>query len=68
MESRMEGDKIVVKFDMGEYDKDLLDFLSYYEILKKSKATQEDIDKLSEEVSRNWWEKNKHRFINEDNS
>ncbi len=68
MESRMEGDKIVVKFDMGEYDKDLLDFLSYYETLKKSKATQEDIDKLSEDIKSDWWNKNKHRFLNENNS
>ena len=68
MESRMEGDKIVVKFDMGEYDKDLLDFLSYYETLKKSRATQEDIDKLSEDIKNDWWNKNKHRFLNENNS
>ncbi len=40
----------------------MLDYLSYKQAIKGSKATQDDIDKLAKDVKKGWWEKNKHRF------
>jgi len=43
----------------------LLDFLKYQELTSTSHAKQSDIDALAKEVNKNWWEKNKQRFITE---
>ena len=43
----------------------LMDYLNYQELTSTSKAKQSDIDNLAKEVNRNWWDKNKHRFIKE---
>ena len=40
-----------------------MDYLNYLEITSKSKATQEDADKLADELNANWWAKNRNRFI-----
>lgn len=40
----------------------MLDYLSYKQALKNSKATQEEIDELARQVKKGWWEKNKQRF------
>lgn len=41
----------------------LIDYAKYLEATAKSKATQDDIDKLADEVNANWWENNRSRFI-----
>ncbi len=41
----------------------ILDYLKFREIASKSKATQEQIDKLSSESKSSWWNKNKSRFV-----
>lgn len=41
----------------------LIDFLTYREATAKSKAKQIDVDKLSDEVKKGWWDKNKSRFV-----
>jgi hypothetical protein len=68
MISEMKDNKIHVVFDIGEYDPEVIDFLTFLEITSKSKATDEDIEELSEEIKRNWWEENKKRFLDEDES
>jgi hypothetical protein len=45
------------------YLQEFLDYLTYKEIISKSEATQEDIDKLADEIKSFWWEENKQRFI-----
>jgi len=40
----------------------LVDYLSYKDVLSKSKAKQSDVDKLVE-VKKGWWKKNRNRFI-----
>ncbi|WP_373518477.1 hypothetical protein [Pricia sp.] len=37
----------------------LIDYLTYKEAMAKSIAKQSDVDKLSKEVKKGWWEKNK---------
>ena len=41
----------------------LVDFLSYKEATSKSKAKQSDVDKLSKQVKKDWWNKNRSRLI-----
>ncbi len=41
----------------------LIDYVKYLEATSKSKAKQEDVDKLADEVNASWWKKNRKRFI-----
>lgn len=41
----------------------LLDFLKFKEITSKSKASDDQIEEVSNESKREWWSKNKERFI-----
>ena len=41
----------------------IIDYLSYKEATSRSKASQSDVDKLSKEVKKGWWNKNKGKFI-----
>ena len=41
----------------------IMDYLDYLEMTSKSKATQDDADKLADELNENWWQKNRKRFI-----
>ncbi len=43
----------------------LLNYIEYIQLTKNSKATQEDVDKLSREVNISWWERNKNRILGE---
>lgn len=40
-----------------------LDFIRYKEIISKSKATQSDVDSLAKEINKDWWSKNKSKYI-----
>jgi hypothetical protein len=40
-----------------------LNYLRYKELVAKSQATPDDVDELSKEVNKSWWEKNKDRFL-----
>jgi len=42
----------------------LVNYLRYQELTLNSEAQQSDIDVLAKEVNKNWWDNNKHRFIN----
>lgn len=39
-----------------------IDYIKFREISALSKATQDDANKLAEEINQNWWDKNKHKF------
>lgn len=41
----------------------IIDYIRYQEVTSKSKATQEDVDKLADEVNSEWWNKNKDTFL-----
>ena len=41
----------------------LIDYLIYKEATANSKATQEQVDRLANEVKKDWWKKNRKRFI-----
>jgi hypothetical protein len=54
--------KVSPKVDIFGFQR-IMDYLDYLEITSKSKATQDDADKLAEELNKNWWTKNRKRFI-----
>ena len=64
MKSLSSGNKIILEFELGEYDKNIVDLLTTMEIASKSKATERDIEELSKEIKKNWWRINRDRFIN----
>ncbi|QBN18660.1 hypothetical protein [Flavobacterium nackdongense] len=41
----------------------LVDYLTYKEATSKSKATQSDVDALSQEVKKGWWAENRNRLV-----
>jgi hypothetical protein len=41
----------------------LVDYLIYKEATANSQATQDQVDKLANEVKKGWWKKNRKRFI-----
>lgn len=41
----------------------IMDYLEYLEITSMSKATQEDADKLADELNENWWANNRNKLI-----
>ncbi len=45
--------------------RNLLEILRAQEVLSRSKATEEQIAELADEVTASWWEKNKGWFLNE---
>ncbi len=59
-------DEIIIRLP-GNLDTDglqrLINFLVYKEATLESQADQESVDQLASEVNKNWWEKNKDRFL-----
>ena len=41
----------------------IIDYIRYQEVTSKSKATQKDVDRLADEVNREWWGNNKNTFL-----
>ena len=54
--------KVSPKVDTFGFQR-IMDYLEYLEITSKSKAIQEDADKLADELNETWWAKNRDRFI-----
>ncbi len=40
-----------------------LNYLRFRELTAKSKASQNDADELAIEINKNWWKKNKNKFL-----
>jgi predicted trehalose synthase len=54
--------KVSPKVDTFGFQR-IMDYLDYLEISSKSKATQEDADKLADELNEDWWANNREKFI-----
>jgi hypothetical protein len=62
------GNEVIIRLPGNINWEDLelmIKFIKYRERVAKSKATQEDIDRLASEANKQWWEENKHRFLKE---
>jgi predicted trehalose synthase len=54
--------KVSPKVDTFGFQR-IMEYLDYLELTSKSKASQDDADKLADELNENWWTKNRKRFI-----
>jgi len=63
MKSLVSGNNVILEFELGEYNKDIVDLLTMMEIANKSKATEREIEELSKEIKKDWWKRNRDRFI-----
>ena len=63
MQVSVKNNKIVVEFTLNNINEDIISLLSSFEIVNKSKATEEAIYELSQKIKKDWWERNKDRFI-----
>jgi hypothetical protein len=45
------------------YLQDFLDYINIKTIVSKSKATQKEITKISEDSQKAWWKNNKAKFV-----
>jgi hypothetical protein len=41
----------------------IIDYIRYLESTSSSKATQEDVDNLANDINREWWDNNKDKFL-----
>ncbi len=64
MKASLQDNKVVIEFEIGEYNENLIDFLELLEISNRSCATDKEIEAISKEIKEEWWSKNKHRFLN----
>lgn len=46
-----------------EYLQKLLDYLRFIEISTKSQATEKQIQELTKDINKSWWQTNKNKFI-----
>jgi len=63
------SEEIIIKLPLSiniEEIQRFLDYLRYKELTTKSIATQEDADELAKSVNKDWWQKNKQRFLPEE--
>jgi hypothetical protein len=67
MNATTQGNKVILEFDLGDYNKKLIDMLLTMEIANQSKATEDDIRELANDTKKGWWQKNKDRLLNENN-
>jgi len=64
-----ENDEIVIRIPDAENNIELLElqkiieYVNYCRIVKKSKASQAQIDQLAREVNSDWWNENKARLL-----
>jgi hypothetical protein len=68
MTIQRKGDELIIKLpkniDLNGLQR-LIDYIKYNQLTNNSKAKQEDADKLSSDVNKNWWAKNKYRLLGE---
>lgn len=67
MKVERKNDEIVIRIssdlDTNRLQK-FLNLLRYGELTAKSNANQAQVDELASEINKNWWAKNKRKFIN----
>lgn len=68
MKASMKDNKVIVEFDIGEYNAGLMKLLSMMEISSQSKADDNEINKLAADITAGWWQNNKNRLLNENRS
>ncbi|HHS96067.1 MAG TPA: hypothetical protein ENJ45_05700 [Phaeodactylibacter sp.] len=68
MTIQRKGDELIIKLPKNVNLKGLqrlIDYIEYNQLTINSAAKQKDVNKLSSEVNKNWWERNKDRLLGE---
>ena len=68
MTIQRKGDELIIKLPKNINLKGLqrlIDYVEYNQLTTNSVAEQEDVDSLSSEVNKSWWDKNKGRLLGE---
>jgi hypothetical protein len=63
---RIANNQILISFSSGGDIfgvQHLIDYAKYLDATANSRVKQTDIDELANEVTANWWDKNKYRFL-----
>jgi predicted nucleotide-binding protein (sugar kinase/HSP70/actin superfamily) len=58
--------EIIIRLPASINTEDLQDFLNYSrykELTSEVKVSQEEVDKLAEKVNKDWWTKNRKKFV-----
>ena len=62
MITKLKENKLIIELDLKNVDESFLSYLSSFEISQQSKATEKDIKALADEITGNWWKRNKKKF------
>ncbi len=68
MTIQRKGDELIIKLPKNinlEGLQRLIDYIEYNQLTINSMANQKDVDKLSSDTNKSWWEKNKDRLLGE---
>jgi hypothetical protein len=41
----------------------MVDYLRYVELTSSYQVSQDEVDVLSREINRNWWDRNKDKYV-----
>ncbi len=68
MQIQRTKDELVIRFSNAidiniDYLQKFLDYLRFIEISSKSKATEDQILELADDINKSWWETNKSKYI-----
>lgn len=66
MKIERKDDEIVIRIPNtidDERAQRIIDYIRYLEVTSDSGAKQNDVDDLSNEINRDWWENNKDTFL-----
>lgn len=68
MTIQRKGDELIIflpkNIDLNGLQRSI-DYIEYNQLTNNSIGKQEDVDKLSSDVNKNWWEKNTYRLLRE---
>jgi hypothetical protein len=66
MKIERKDDEIIIRIPNtidDERAQRIIDYIRYLEVTSDSGAKQNDVDDLSNEINRDWWENNKDTFL-----
>jgi hypothetical protein len=59
--------EVVIRFPFTaniERMQDMIDYLRYKELTANYNVSQAEVDKLAQDINRNWWKQNRTKFEN----
>ncbi|MDR2149077.1 MAG: hypothetical protein LBE91_21770 [Tannerella sp.] len=60
------SDEFIIRFPITAQTRqiqDMVDYLRYVELTSSYQVSQDEVDVLSREINRNWWDRNKDKYV-----